>query len=115
MRRFAAAAGRRLACIARARSVDFEHPYHLIGAVDISAPFWPALGRLVFASADQFTEDVGLTTKHGLADPWLQDWFQLLRDRAGATPILERGCGTGKGRSGLRYRLAYALRCLARH
>jgi SAM-dependent methyltransferase len=30
------------------------------------------------------------------ADPWLQNWLQLLRDRAGATPILELGCGIGK-------------------
>jgi SAM-dependent methyltransferase len=30
------------------------------------------------------------------ADPWLQDWLQLLRDRAGAAPILELGCGIGK-------------------
>lgn len=30
------------------------------------------------------------------ADPWLQNWIQLLRDRAGAAPILELGCGIGK-------------------
>ena len=30
------------------------------------------------------------------ADPWLQNWIQLLRDHVGATPILELGCGIGK-------------------
>jgi SAM-dependent methyltransferase len=30
------------------------------------------------------------------ADPWLQDWLQLLHDRAGTAPILELGCGIGK-------------------
>jgi len=30
------------------------------------------------------------------ADPWLQNWLQLLHDRAGVTPILELGCGIGK-------------------
>lgn len=30
------------------------------------------------------------------ADPWLQDWLQLLRDHAGTGPILELGCGIGK-------------------
>ncbi len=30
------------------------------------------------------------------ADPWLQNWLQLLHDRAGAAPILELGCGIGK-------------------
>jgi SAM-dependent methyltransferase len=29
------------------------------------------------------------------ADPWLQRWLPLLRERAGNTPILELGCGAG--------------------
>ena len=29
------------------------------------------------------------------ADPWLERWLQLLRERAGIAPVLELGCGKG--------------------
>jgi SAM-dependent methyltransferase len=29
-------------------------------------------------------------------DPWLQRWLPLLAERAGADPVLELGCGTGR-------------------
>ncbi|MES2073951.1 MAG: class I SAM-dependent methyltransferase [Pseudomonadota bacterium] len=28
-------------------------------------------------------------------DPWLQRWLPLVRERAGASPVLELGCGSG--------------------
>jgi len=40
--------------------------------------------------------ELGESSLRASADPWLQDWLQLLRDRAGAAPILELGCGIGK-------------------
>ncbi|MEP6942652.1 MAG: class I SAM-dependent methyltransferase [Betaproteobacteria bacterium] len=40
--------------------------------------------------------ELGESSLHGSADPWLQAWLPLLRDRAGAAPILELGCGIGK-------------------
>jgi SAM-dependent methyltransferase len=40
--------------------------------------------------------ELGESNLHVSADPWLQDWLQLLRDRAGAAAILELGCGIGK-------------------
>ena len=40
--------------------------------------------------------ELGESSVHGSADPWLQEWLPLLRDRAGAAPILELGCGIGK-------------------
>ena len=54
---------------------------------------FPSLGHR--GPPGEFVE-LGESNAHESADPWLQDWLQLLRDHAGAAPILELGCGTGK-------------------
>jgi SAM-dependent methyltransferase len=40
--------------------------------------------------------ELGESSLDASSDPWLRNWLQLLHDRAGAVPILELGCGTGK-------------------
>lgn len=51
--------------------------------------------RLRSGPPGEFVE-LGESSLDVSADPWLQNWIQLLRDHAGATPILELGCGIGK-------------------
>lgn len=38
-----------------------------------------------------------------IADPWLQAWLPLVRERCAGRPVLELGCGTGRDTATLTY------------
>ena len=48
---------------------------------------WRHAGQLV---------SLGVSIIRVTADPWLQRWLHLLRERVGIAPVLELGCGSGK-------------------
>ena len=50
-----------------------------------------------------------------LNDPWLKRWRPLIRERAGAGPVLEIGCGHGDDTATLIGQVRDAVREFARH